>query len=271
MAHKVFSSEQSVVRVLVADTEVLLAGGWEEASALAAEMPDSRNPFLIERGDTVSLNLESGSRAEVLSRLVPSSDLEVELYERASGIHDDLEWDRKPIDTNNEIDGTPWGWFIAIHDIDDSGTPDLRLLPLSFQEDARVVAASSIFSARGLGLSIEAGYKHDDFASLTWYYNDAIGTTSVDLTYDLPDPIAQARRTIAKPLQDGDVPFCGKCDDEDDNGAVIHVDVAPTIALDAVGSAIATFWRPCDEHVHTWQPELVGHQWRWAGDTWTAS
>jgi len=270
VAHKVFSSEQSVVRVLVADTEVLRAGGWEEASALAAEMPDSRNPFLIERGDTVSLSLESGSRAEVLSRLVPSSDLEVELYERASGIHDDLEWDRKPIDTNNEIDGTPWGWFMVTHYIGDRGTPVyFRLLPLSFQEDSEVVAWTLVSTDLGTGLFIEAGYKHDAFAGLTWYWMEATPESTLEVTYTLPDRIAQAQKVIAMPMEEGLDPFCGECEENEDWETKIKC--APTIPLDAVGSAIATFWQPCDEHVHTWQPEVAGHQWRWAGDTWRAS
>lgn len=265
MARKYFSDGEFGVSIVVDDAEMLRASGWDEARDIAAEMSPGHSPFLIERGDRVALDLESDSVSDVISSLDPGRDLAAEVEEYAEGVFLEMEWERPPFDAGNEIDGVRWGWFSEVW-----GTPTSLLVPQAFQANAwQVARISGFFSGSMTGAVIDSGYKHDDLVGMTWWYaDDASPTTFITIAYERPDPITRAQSVIAAPFQGGE-PSCGECQGK--NGWDLKIEVAPAIPLDAAGSAIATFWRPCDEHAHTWQPELAGHRWHWAGDTWTAS
>ena len=204
------SSSDTGASIVVGDKEVVRAPNLLDACILAERLPEGRNPFLIDMGDEIVIEVEPEDWAHILSRLRPSSAL-VNILDglaEEAGYSDEGLFFRTPIDTGTCINGQRCGWFPSADDQSSTGSPfdDAQLVSLGFPEDAEVVASISAWMSGSMtGAVISAGYKHDALAGMAWLDNDDEGF-DVSITYDLTNLNQEAKAALESLMSvfDGD-------------------------------------------------------------------
>jgi hypothetical protein len=213
------------------------------------------NPLRLDKDMSVSLLVPDLDRAALLGAIDPSESLLDWLYE--NGIEDVVPISEPLLDSGNQIDGMPWGWY-------PSGSGWI-FAPLS---DADCPASADAWmSASMTGAVIGTGIWCWGTTVLYWRTDDT-DSSDYRIQYGTTDWDSLLNDVCGSLLDGGDI--CPSCEEEDPSGWEVTVDVSAIFADSVIGKALAFIWRPCQEHSDQ-EPvlEAADRRWIWTAGRWS--
>lgn len=211
-------------------------------------------------GRGMAIDVDEAELPRLLGRCTPDDELQESLDALLDeGVYES-QYDSDPVDTGNTVNGVPWGWF---HVEDEEGEDAWRLLPLSFQRDAALVACHSAWqtmSMTGAVLSAE-GYATATVA-VTYSRGDE-GYRWLDVRYEFDR--GELAVEICRSLSDGDDAMCP---DESEHGWEVSLELPPDLPVEVIGRCLDAVWRPCGDEPSHEHLMFDGRPWAWVGGRW---